>query len=104
MSQMLRGPKRRRAAARPLSLATPFKVYRIDRLVEHGWKGVLRSWPIASASYDWDLLEAEHQVVVNANTSTISRVHLLVFNVRKSRTDDTVMASFTIGNSKRWIM
>lgn len=75
------------------------KVYRIYRLVEPGWKGLLRSWPIASASYDWDLIEAEHQAVVNANTSTISRVHSLVFNVMKSRTAPSIVASFTIGNS-----
>ncbi|USX23985.1 hypothetical protein NHH73_15250 [Oxalobacteraceae bacterium OTU3CINTB1] len=75
------------------------RVYRIYRVVEPGWNGLLKSWPLASASYDWDRIEAEHHAVVTANTSTISRVHALVFNARKSRTDPAVVESFTIGNS-----
>ena len=75
------------------------RVHRIYRMVEPGWKGLLRSWPLASASYDWDQIEAEHQAVVNANTSTISRTHALIFNVSKSPTDPTIVDSFTIGTS-----
>ena len=75
------------------------RVHRIYRLVEPGWRGLLRSWPLASVSYDWDRIEAEHQAVVNANTSTISRTHTLIFNVCKSPIDPTIVDSFTIGSS-----
>ncbi|HWW72520.1 MAG TPA: DUF6708 domain-containing protein, partial [Duganella sp.] len=75
------------------------KVYRIFREVQPGWKGLLKKWPLRSATYDWNLIDAEHHAAVNANTATISRIHSLVLIVRQSATDPTVVDAFTLGNS-----
>jgi hypothetical protein len=76
------------------------KVYRIFREVIPGWKGLMRRWPLKSATYDWDLIDAEHHAAVSANTSTISRVHALVLIVRRRATDPTVEDSFTLGSGQ----
>lgn len=74
------------------------KVYRIFREVTPGWKGLLKKWPLKSSTYDWELIDAEHHASVVANTSTISRIHALVFIVRRSTTDPIIQDSFTLGN------
>lgn len=60
---------------------------------------MFKNWPIKTAEHDWDLVDAEHHAALNANTSTISRVHTLVFVVRRSANDSTIVDSFTLGNS-----
>lgn len=75
------------------------KVCRIFRQVKPGWKGLFKTWPITTAEHDWDLVDAEHHAATNANTSTISRVHSLVFVIRRSATDPTIIDSFTLGSS-----
>lgn len=75
------------------------KIYRIFRQVQPGWRGLFKAWPIATAEHDWDLVDAEHHATANANTSTISRVHSLLFVVRRSVTDPTIVDSFTLASS-----
>jgi hypothetical protein len=74
------------------------KVYRIYRETYAGWRGLLRHWPLKTAEYDWDLVDAEHQAAVSAVGSTITRNHALIFLVRKSSVDPTIVDSFTVGN------
>jgi hypothetical protein len=75
------------------------KVYRIFSEVIPGWKGLFVQWPLRTAEYDWNLIEAEHHAAINANTATVSRLHALVFTVKKSLIDPTIIDGFTIGNS-----
>ena len=73
------------------------KVYRIYREGSLHWRDLLRRWPCRTDTYDWDDVHAEHHATVNANTATVSRAHSLVFVVKKSSDDPTVIAQFTIG-------
>ncbi|GJJ02302.1 hypothetical protein RugamoR64_28400 [Duganella rhizosphaerae] len=75
------------------------KVYRIFRETYSGWRGLFLPWPLRSAEYDWDLVDAEHQAAVTTTGSTVNRIHALIFLVRKSADDPTIVDSFTIGNS-----
>lgn len=75
------------------------KVYRIYREVYAGWRGLIAPWPMKTAEYDWDLIDAEHHAAVITTGSTISRQHGLIFIVRTSATDPTPIDSFAIGNS-----
>ena len=75
------------------------KVYRIYREVYAGWRGLVAPWPMKTAEYDWDLIDAEHHAAVTTTGSTISRQHGLIFIVRTSATDPTPVDSFAIGNS-----
>jgi hypothetical protein len=74
------------------------KVYRIYRETYAGWRGLLAPWPLKSAEHDWDLIDAEHHAAVITTGSTVSRMHGLIFLVRKSATDPTPVDSFAIGN------
>jgi hypothetical protein len=89
---------------RPIDEPTIFdrknrKVYRIFSETKPGWKGLLLRWPLKTATYDWDLVKAEHHVAFNADGSTINRMHALVFSVKKSVSDQTIVDSFMLGNS-----
>jgi hypothetical protein len=75
------------------------KVYALVRVMRPGWKGLFQHWPIIAAEYDWDLIDAEHHAVLSATGSTIHRYHNLVFLVRCSATDPTIIDSFQLGNS-----
>jgi hypothetical protein len=75
------------------------KVYRILREVPAGWGKLFKRWPVKFVEYDWDLINAEHQVVVSATTNTVSRYHSLIMVVRKSATDPTVVDYFNVGNA-----
>ena len=75
------------------------KVYRIYREVYAGWHGLVAPWPMKTAEYDWDLIDAEHHAAVTTTGSTVSRQHGLIFIVRTSATDSTPIDSFAIGNS-----
>jgi hypothetical protein len=92
---------------RPIDEPTIFdrknrKIYRIFRDVKPGWSGVIKKWPVKTAVHDWDLTSAEHHAVINANGSTITRIHALVFAVRKSSTDSTIVDTFSLGNSMQF--
>lgn len=78
------------------------KVYRIFRDVQPGWKSVFKRWPLKTATYDWNCISAEHHAAINADGSTITRIHALIFAVRKSQSDSTIIDTFTIGNSMQF--
>jgi hypothetical protein len=75
------------------------KVYVIVRVMQPGWKGLFRHWPIHAAEYDWDLIDVEHLAVVSATGSTVHRYHSLVFLVKRSEADPTIIDSFQVGNT-----
>jgi hypothetical protein len=75
------------------------KVYRVLRDVHPGLRGLFQRWPLRYASYDWDLIDAQHETKVITTGSTVTRYHALVFLVRCSSTDPTYVDSFTIGSS-----
>lgn len=56
------------------------KIYRIFRAIQPEWK-------------------AEHHATTNADGSTISRIHTLIFLVRRSLTDPTIVDGSTFGSS-----
>jgi hypothetical protein len=74
------------------------KVYRIFRETYPGAAGILKHWPMRAAEYDWDLIDVEHNATLTTTGSTIMRYHTLIFIVRKSATDPTVIDSFNVGN------
>ena len=75
------------------------KVYRLFREVHPGVIGLFKRWPIHAAEYEWDLIDAEHNAVLTNTGSSVMRYHSLIFIVRKSETDPTIIDSFPIGNT-----
>jgi hypothetical protein len=75
------------------------KVYRIVREDHRGFWGVFRRWPVMACEYDWDLVDAEHNAELYTTGGTVSRNHALMFVVRKSAADPTIIDSFEVGNS-----
>jgi hypothetical protein len=75
------------------------KVYRLFRETHPGWKGLLKRWPMRAAEYEWDLIDVEHNAVLMTTGSTITRLHNLIFIVRRSATDPTIIDSFEVGNT-----
>ncbi|MEO7496157.1 MAG: DUF6708 domain-containing protein, partial [Massilia sp.] len=74
------------------------KVYRIFHEVHPGIQGAFKPWPIRAAEYEWDLIDVEHNAKMVTNGSTTSRYHNLIFIVRRSADDPTIIDSFNIGN------
>src|SRR5574343_281519 len=74
------------------------KVYRILRDIQPGLKGLFERWPVMAASYDWDLLDAEYNVRTISTSATVYQTHRLVFVVRKSAEDPTIIDHIEIGN------
>lgn len=88
---------------RPIDEPTIFdrkhrKVYRIFCEAQPGIKGLFQRWPVRACEYDWDLIDAEHNARMTTTGSTIRREHNLVFIVRRSDDDPTIIDSFNIGN------
>jgi len=75
------------------------KVYRILREQRPGFAGLFKPWPIKACEYEWDLVDAVHDVEVVVNSATVSRNHHLMFAVRKSADDPTLIDSFQIANA-----
>lgn len=75
------------------------KVYRVFSESQPGWLGLFKPWPMRACEYDWDLIDAEHNASVLVTGSMIRRDHTLIFIVRRSADDPTVIDSFNIGNS-----
>ncbi|MFT3721150.1 DUF6708 domain-containing protein [Pseudorhodoferax sp.] len=75
------------------------KVYRVFRETWPGWRGLFKRWPLRAAEYDWNLIDVEHQATLMTTGSTVTRYHALVFIVKKSATDPTVVDGFTIGHT-----
>ncbi len=79
------------------------KVYRIFRETQPGWRGLFKPWPLRAAEYDWDLIDVEHQAVLTTTGSTVTRYHDLVFLVKRSVDDPTIIDSFTIGHPMEYV-
>jgi hypothetical protein len=75
------------------------KVYRFFREVNPGVTGLFKYWPIHAAEYEWHLIDVEHNAILLATGSTITRSHSLTFIVRRSSTDPTIIDDFGVGNT-----
>lgn len=75
------------------------KVYRVLREEQPGVFGLFRRWPIKTCEYDWDLIDVEHNAELVASGGGAYRHHTLVFIVRKSKDDPTIIDSFQIANA-----
>ncbi len=56
-------------------------------------------WPVVVSEYRWDLVDAYHQVKVMSGTGLPTNNHRLVFAVKKSKEDSTVIDTFDVGPS-----
>jgi hypothetical protein len=74
------------------------KVYRLFRETHPGLKGLRMRWPMRAVEYDWDLIDVEHIATVTTTGSTVTRYHGLVFIVRRSANDPTIIDSFNVGS------
>jgi hypothetical protein len=74
------------------------KVYRMAQQIEPGLMGLIKPWPVKALSYEWDLIDAEHNSELVSSPNLARRLHRLVFVVRKSADDPTIIDSFEIGN------
>jgi hypothetical protein len=74
------------------------KVYRMAQQRSPGLKGLIKPWPVVALAYDWDLVDAEHNSEFIGSANTARRLHRLLFVVRKSADDPTIIDSFEIGN------
>jgi len=74
------------------------KVYRLFCEAQPGLKGLFKPWPMRACEYDWDLIDAEHTARLVTTGSTVRRDSSLVFIVRKSADDRTIIDSFNIGS------
>ena len=72
------------------------KVYRLFRESHPGFIGLLLAWEMCAVEYDWDLVDAEHWLKVVNTGNGAQRRHSLVFLVRKSKTDPTIIDSFNL--------
>jgi hypothetical protein len=75
------------------------RVYRIFRESHPGLRGLFQRWPMCAAEYEWELTDAEHNTTLVATGSTIMTYHTLIFIVRKSITDPTIIDSFNVGTT-----
>lgn len=75
------------------------KVYRILREQPPGLKGMFMPWPLRACEYEWDLVDAEHNAEVFTTGGTLMRNHYLMFAVRKSAQDPTIIDSFQVANA-----
>lgn len=74
------------------------KVYRLFMEVPAGRMRVFKPWPVRACAYDWDLIDAEHHLESMVTGATLSSNHRLMFVVRKSADDSTIIDSFQVGN------
>ena len=74
------------------------KVYRLLQEIPPGILGMFKPWPIRAVSYDWDLIDAEHHTQLHVHTAGSHRNDFLIFIVRKSADDPTIIDSFNLGN------
>jgi hypothetical protein len=78
-------------------------VYRLFIEQKPGFKGLFNSWPVRALQFDWDLIDIEHSASIATTGVTIRRNHALIFIVRKSLNDPTIIDSFTVGGSDAMI-
>lgn len=74
------------------------KVYRMAQQRAPGLRGLLKPWPVKALAYDWDSVDAEHHSELVGSANLARRLHRLVFVVRQSADDPTIIDTFEIGN------
>ena len=74
------------------------RVYRLFGEIPEGRLRLFKPWPTRVCAYDWDAIEAEHHYEGMVTGATYASNHRLMFLVRKSAHDTTVIESFQIGN------
>jgi len=75
------------------------KIFRLMREEQSGFLGAFKAWPIMACEYDWNLVDCEHQAQIFPIGGVISTNHFLMFLVRKSPADPTIIDSFQLANS-----
>lgn len=75
------------------------KVYRLFNEMPSGLLGIFKPWPVHACAYDWDLIDAEHNAEGVITGATATTNHFLMFAVRKSASDPTIIDSFQIANA-----
>ncbi|CAA2101197.1 DUF6708 domain-containing protein [Variovorax paradoxus] len=73
------------------------KVYKVVSKGQRRWGGLGPRKAILTA-YEWRLIDAEHHVTVQVSSAAAQRNHHLVFLVRKSSTDPTIVDHFEFTN------
>lgn len=73
------------------------KVYKVVSKGQRRWGGFGPRKAILTA-YEWRLIDAEHHVTVQVSSAAAQRNHHLVFLVRKSSTDPTIVDHFEFTN------
>ena len=74
------------------------KVYRQYQHFSGSLWNILTNSKIISCEYEWDLVDAVHYAQCSTNGVNLVTNHHLVFNVRRSATDATVIDQFIIAN------
>ena len=74
------------------------KVYRQYQHYSGSLWNILTNSKIISCEYEWDLVDAVHYAQCSTNGVNLVTNHHLVFNVRRSATDATVIDQFIIAN------
>lgn len=69
------------------------KVYKVLQSGARCW-GFFGPRKSRLVAYDWDLVDAEHQTTLQASTASARRLHHLVFLVRESEDDPTIVDHF----------
>ena len=73
------------------------KVYRILQDVQPGIAGLFWPWPVKAVTYEWDLIDAEHDAQLMTGAGSAMRIHRLAFVVRRNADDPTIIDHFEIG-------
>ncbi|WP_143072630.1 MULTISPECIES: DUF6708 domain-containing protein [unclassified Variovorax] len=73
------------------------KVYKVISVGPRRW-GCIGLRKAVLKAYEWSLIDAEHHVTVQISTATAQRNHHLVFLVRKSSGDPTIVDHFEFTN------
>lgn len=74
------------------------RVYRLFGEIPEGRLRLFKRWPVRVCAYDWDAIEVEHHYEGMVTGATYASNHRLMFLVRKSPKDSTVIECFQVGN------
>ena len=75
------------------------RVYRLFNEMPPSLWGLFQSWPIHACVYEWDWVDAEHDMESVITGATATSNHFLMFAVRKSADDSTIIDSFQVSNA-----
>lgn len=74
-------------------------IYRLMREEQLGFFGAFKHWPVMACQYKWDLVDCEHQAQAFTINGSSYTNHFLMFLVRKSSDDPTIIDSFQVSNA-----